>query len=125
MTEACYKFEKLEVCSISLKLSDCIYDIAEKLPVIENNNLKSQIIRASTSVSLNIAEGSKGTSNAEQLRYLRISLHSMVEVIACLRIIEHRNYLNKDNQIMKQTLEVTNLLFAKLNAFIKSIRKPE
>ena len=120
MEKIVYKFEKLEVWQISLKLNISIYNIANKLPELENFNLKSQIIRATTSISLNIAEGSTNVSNAEQLRYLKISLHSLIEVIACLRLIEHRNYINQNEPALLDTLEITNLLFAKLNAFIKS-----
>lgn len=120
MERIIYKFEKLEVWQISLKLNDSIYKISNKLPELENFNLKSQIIRATTSISLNIAEGSTYASNAEQLKFLKISLHSLIEVIACLRLIEHRNYIKQNEPVLLDTLEIINLLFAKLNAFIKS-----
>ncbi len=55
-----YKFEKLEVWRLALEYVDLIYAIAEQLPQSEVYNLRSQITRAATSITLNIAEGSTG-----------------------------------------------------------------
>ena len=114
-----YKFEKLEVWLISLELSDVIYEVAKMLPKSGEFNLKSQILRAGTSISLNIAEGSTASTNPEQIRYIKISLRSLIEVIACLRLIERRKY-SKNEVLMMTADSVSNKLFAKLNAFIKS-----
>lgn len=118
-----YKFEKLEVWNHALELNDFIYELVEHLPKVEDFNLKSQILRASTSICLNIAEGSTVASDAEQIKYLKIALHSQVEVIACIKIIIRRGYLSNEN--LKEKLESQNAkLFAKLIAFIKSLNKP-
>jgi four helix bundle protein len=74
-----YKFEKLEVWKISLELSDTVYRISEVLPSVENYNLKNQILRAVTSISLNIAEGSTYATTPEQKRFIKIALHSLVD----------------------------------------------
>jgi four helix bundle protein len=50
-----FKFEKLEVWRLSLEYVDLVYEIADQLPHSKEYNLKSQMIRAATSVSLNIA----------------------------------------------------------------------
>lgn len=89
-----FKFEQLDVWKLSLDYSDLIYELADKLPELEKFNLKSQIIRAFTSVSLNIAEGSTGQSDAEQNRFLGLAVRSLIETIACLRIITRRNYIS-------------------------------
>lgn len=115
-----YKFEKLEVWNLSVELLDLLYLIANRLPRCEEYNLKSQLIRSGTSISLNIAEGSTVTTNPEQIRYLRIALHSLVEVVACLKIIQHREYF-KDLMVVSKTEKSTHLLFAKINAFIRSL----
>jgi len=65
-----------------------MYAIAEQLPPSEEYNLKSQITRAATSISLNIAEGSTGLSDAEQAQFLRIAIRSLLETVACLHLIE-------------------------------------
>lgn len=48
-----FKFEKLEVWQLALDYIDLIYQIANQLPKSEEYNLKSQIVRAATSVALN------------------------------------------------------------------------
>lgn len=103
-----------------MDLSDMVYDLIEKLPSIENFNLKSQAIRSATSISLNIAEGSTGASNSEQIRYLRIAIHSLIELVACLRLIERRKYV-EESELYKID-DKLNMLFAKLNAFVKALR---
>jgi four helix bundle protein len=55
-----YKFEKLNIWQLALEYVDLIYELGECLPRSEEYNLKSQMIRAATSVALNIAEGSTG-----------------------------------------------------------------
>jgi len=92
-----YKFEKLEVWQLSIEYSDMIYEISTKLPEIERFNLTSQIIRATTSISLNIAEGSTGQTDPEQNRFLGIALRSLIETVACMKLIQHRKYISIEN----------------------------
>jgi four helix bundle protein len=48
-----FKFEKLEVWQLALVYIDLVYEITEQLPRSEEFNLKSQMRRAATSISLN------------------------------------------------------------------------
>ena len=96
-----YKFEQLEVWKLSLEYIDSIYALAEKLPKSEEYNLKSQIIRAATSISLNIAEGSTGQSDPEQARFLGMAIRSLIEKVACQHIIRRRGYLQEENLLQK------------------------
>jgi len=88
-----FKFEKLEVWQLALDYLDLIYQIAGQLPRSEEYNLKSQMIRAATSVALNIAEGSTGQTDAEQARFLGLAIRSLLETVACQHIISRRKYL--------------------------------
>jgi len=115
-----YKFEQLDVWKLSLEYIDSIYALAEKLPKSEEYNLKSQIIRAATSVSLNIAEGSTGQSDAEQARFLGMAIRSLIETVACHHIIQRRNYINDEN-LLKKVYEDSQILARKLQAFRKSL----
>ena len=90
-----YKFQNLDVYKLALDYLDEIYEIVGRLPDSEKFNLSSQIVRAATSVVLNIAEGSTGQSDAEQNRFLGLALRSYLETIACLDIIRRRNYLSR------------------------------
>jgi len=88
-----YKFQSLKVYQLGLEYIDEIYDVTEGLPGKEKYNLSSHLIRSGTSIVLNIAEGSTGQSNQEQLRFLKYSLRSYIETVACLDLIQRRNYL--------------------------------
>jgi four helix bundle protein len=116
-----YKFEELEVWQLSLELNDMIYQISSELPETEQFNLESQIKRAVTSVALNIAEGSTSQTDSEQNRFLSYSLRSLIEVIACLRIIERRKYFS-DSDLRLETEKTIKTLFIKLQAFKKALR---
>ena len=115
-----YKFEQLDVWKLALDYIDLIYQLAEKLPRSEEYNLKSQIVRAATSIALNIAEGSQGQSDAEQARFLGMAIRSLVETVACQHIIRRRSYLQDEN-LLNQAYETSQILARKLQSFRKSI----
>lgn len=115
-----YKFEKLEVWELALDYIDLMYAVANDLPKSEEYNLKSQILRAATSISLNIAEGSTGLSDTEQSRFLSIAIRSLIETVACLHIVHRRGYL-KDPEPLRIAYRASETLFARLQAFRKSL----
>jgi len=115
-----HKFEDLEVWTRALDYSDQLYDIAEQLPKHERYNLADQITRAANSVALNVAEGSTGLSDAEQDRFLRIAIRSLLETVACLHLIKRREYL-EDLNPLREAYRESETLFAKLQAFRASL----
>jgi four helix bundle protein len=115
-----YKFEKLEVWQMAVEYIDMIYKLAEVLPRNEEYNLRSQIVRAATSIALNIAEGSTGQSDAEQNRFLGMALRSLIETVACLHLIKRRNYaLAEDVQAVYAFSEKLSM---KLQAFRNALK---
>ena len=116
-----YKFETLEVWELSLEYVDMIYKIAAQLPETERYNLISQVIRAGTSITLNIAEGSTGQSDKEQGRFLGMAIRSLLETVACVKLIERRNYITEEDA--KAVYAFSEKLFAKLVAFKKAVSK--
>jgi len=114
-----FKFEKLEVWNLALEYSDLVYIVANKLPHSEEYNLKSQLVRAATSIALNIAEGSTSQSDAEFGRFLGMAIRSLVETVACLRLIERRKYAESDS--LQEISVAGERLFAKLQALRKTV----
>ena len=115
-----FKFEKLEVWQLSLEYIDLIYEIANQLPRSEDFNLKSQVIRAATSIALNIAEGSTGQTDSEQARFLGLAIRSLIETIACQRIISRRKLL-KDEGLLQEANGLARVLAAKLHTMRRTI----
>lgn len=120
MTEARFKFERLDVWKMALNYHDQIYKLAEELPRSEDFNLKSQITRASTSIALNIAEGSTSQSDPEQARFLGLAIRSLIETIACLRLIERREFIT-DPKVLQAVDQQAEQLLARLQAFRNAI----
>ena len=115
-----FKFENLDVWKLSLEYSDLIYDVEERLPDKERFNLQSQIIRAATSISLNIAEGSTGQSDPDQNRFLGMALRSLIETVACQRLISRRNYVT-DKALMELLNSKAQELAKRIHAFRKAL----
>lgn len=118
-----FKFEQLEVWQLALDYVDLTYELAEKLPDSEKFNLKSQIIRAATSISLNIAEGSTGQSDPEQNRFLGLALRSLIETVACQRIISRREFVTDKAYMEHIDLKAQNLA-KRIGAFRKALAFP-
>lgn len=115
-----FKFEKLEVYQLSLDYIALIYKVAERLPRSEEYNLKPQIVRAATSVALNIVEGSTGQTDAEQARFLGMAIRSLMETVACQQIIRRQKLLD-DTGLLEQVRGQAETLAVKLQAMRRSI----
>ncbi len=116
-----FKFENLEVWQLGLEYVDAMYELANQLPKSEEYNLKSQLMRAATSITLNVAEGSTGQSNPEQSRFLGIAIRSLIETIACQRLITRRGYIASNSTILTDADQKAQTLARKLHAFRKSL----
>ena len=116
-----YKFQRLEIYQLALAYVDLAYGVAEKLPRSENYNLNSQLTRAATSVTLDIAEGSTSQSDSEQSRFLGMALRSLIETVACLDIIENRKYVSSDELLPSR--EAGSKLFAKIQSMKRFLKQ--
>src|ERR1700733_1387629 len=91
-----FKFEKLIVWQKAVDLAADVHDLTRTFPKDELFVLTSQIKRAADSVSLNIAEGSTGQSNAEFNKFLGYALRSNIEVVGCLYLAKKRNIIEQE-----------------------------
>jgi four helix bundle protein len=92
-----FKFEKLIVWQKAVDVSFNIDKLTKTFPKDELFILSAQIKRAADSISLNIAEGSTGQSNAEFNRFLGYALRSNIEVVGCLDLAQKRNLIQPDD----------------------------
>ena len=97
-----FDFESLELYKKSLDFTDFVYDLIIRFPKEERFGLGSQLNRAATSISLNIAEG-YGESIPLSLRYLRIVRGSIRECLACSTIAFRRNYIDEQKYMESRT----------------------
>lgn len=91
-----FRYENLQVGDVILDYIDKCYDLVNAFPRNEQYSLASQILRSANSVYLNIAEGSARNSKREFARFITISLGSLVESHAGLKIALRRKYISED-----------------------------
>jgi four helix bundle protein len=116
-----YNFEKLEVWNIAIRLSVNIYRLTNDFPREEKFGIISQLRRASSSISANIAEGTSRISVKDKARFIQISYGSAIEVLNFLILSQELGFMKSEDLVTfrKEISELTN----KLNAFHKSILK--
>src|SRR6201986_4493319 len=113
-----FKFEKLIVWQKAVDLAGDVNELAKSFPKDELFILSSQIKRAADSVSLNIAEGSTGQSNAEFKKFLGYALRSNIEVVGCLYLAQRRDLIKQESfsKIYAQCEEVLVMINALKNS---------
>lgn len=120
MSEEQFDFEKLTVYQRALEYIDFVYEITKAFPKEELYALADQFRRAATSVCLNIAEGSGGTST-EFRHYLKISRKSVRECVAITEIAFRHSYVNSEERgrSRSQYIELSKMH----NGLMKSLAK--
>lgn len=83
--KAIFDHEKLRVYRTSLEFVRWSTRLLAEIPA--RAAAKDQLDRASTSVSLNIAEGNGKWTAADRIRFLKISTGSALECAACLDVL--------------------------------------
>jgi len=115
-----FKFEKLEIWKEAIDIADAVHNLTRSFPKEEIFSLTSQMKRAADSISLNIAEGSTGQSNPEQIKFLGYAQRSALEVVNCLYLAIRRNYI--DQTIFNKFYNELDKEVAKIQAFKNSLK---
>jgi len=116
--EVMYKFEKLKVWQLAMDLAARIYIFTKQLPKEEMYGLKDQLQRSSTSIALNIVEGTGGESDKEMIRYLYLAKKSLFETITGLKLIQ-RIYHFDSSSILGDYGQLGKSLQALINSLTK------
>ena len=114
-------YKELEVWQLSYKLTLKFYKITNNFPEHENNNLISQIRRASSSVPLNIAEGCSRRTKKSFLQFLTYGYGSLRELQVLLELSKDLNYINKKDY--KELEEDLDKISRKMFNFMKFVEK--
>jgi len=110
----------LEIWRLAIDVADKIDRLTQTFPKHEIFVLTSQMKRAADSISLNIAEGLTGQSNAEQSRFVGYAQRSALEVVNCLFLAKRQGYITKEafNDLYKELEK----LVTKIQAFKNSLK---
>ena len=121
MPEIIRTFEDLDCWKISRELRLKIGELVKRLPKEEKFTLCDQLIRASRSVTNNIAEGYGRFHFQENIQYCRQARGSLFEIIDHLLICHEENYISKEElEILKaQTIRAISII----NGYINYLKK--
>jgi len=98
-------------------------DIWKKFPKEEMYGLTDQIKRATSSIILNIAEGSSKTTDKDTRLYINRSLGSLNEVVACLDVCLDEEYISREEH--GTALTDASVLARQLQAFSTYLKTPQ
>jgi len=91
-----YRFEKLMAWQKAMDFCTVVYEVSRGFPKTEIYGLTSQLRRATTSIPLNIAEGSARSSDREFIRFLQIALGSQYEVVTIIKLSNRLGYIDNE-----------------------------
>lgn len=89
-------FRTLKVYQKSLELADIIFKLTKGFPQEEKYRLIDQMIRATTSIGANIAEGVGQVYKSKTLNFCSIAMGSTNEMRHWITIAKMQGYINDD-----------------------------
>jgi four helix bundle protein len=114
-------FRNLDIWKDAIDIAVEIYESTQDFPKEEEFGLKSQLRRASVSISFNIAEGSSRSSDREYVRFLEIAEGSAFEVETQLIVSTRVKVLASRKS--EKLMQLIQSLQRRINSLIQKIRK--
>lgn len=113
-------FRDLKVWQKAVNLSDEIYEIVEGFPDYEKYIMVSQIIRCTTSISANIAEGNSQLYSKKEFSFANNALGSAGETKHWLEMAYRRKYI--DDTTYYKLIEDTDEVIRMLIGYMKKLK---
>lgn len=114
-----FRFQKLEIWKESVVISRECYLIVEKLRNDKQYSIADQLLRASISISNNIAEGSGSATKKDFANYLNIARRSIFECANIIIILNEYRLIDQDE--MNNMLSNYKNLSSKIYYFRKTL----
>ena len=111
---------KLEIYTLSLELSEIVWDIFNKLPKQLQFNIGDQVLRSIDSIGANIAEGYSRFHYKDSIKFYYNARGSLWESKHWFYLLYKRELIPK--ALFNQSITLLNQLGKKLNGFIQSIK---
>lgn len=114
-----FRFERLDIWKESIPVSKELFILAEKLREDKYYSLSDQLIRASLSITNNIAEGSGSATKKDFANFLNIARRSIFECANIIIILHEYELISPDYK--EEMLDSLKNLSAKIYYFRKSL----
>jgi len=114
-------FEDLDIWQFSRDFRKEISSLIRTFPSEEKYRLNDQLIRASRSVTANIAEGYGRYHYQENIQFCRQSRGSLYEIIDHLTVALDEGYISADQ--LEELKKKSFVIIRKLNAYIHYLEK--
>ena len=117
--ELLFDFERLDVYRRAEDFSDEVTDNVEEIKNRIYGSIKDQLIRSSSSIFVNIAEGCSNFYRNDKKRYYRISRGSVFESVSLIRYLKRRGHITDDkfNEWYHECHEISKMI----SGLIKSV----
>jgi len=120
-SETTSTFEDLEVWQAARSLRKKLSELVKRLPADEQYRLMDQILRASRSVTANIAEGYGRFHYQENIQFCRQARGSLFELVDHLSVLLDEAVLSKDDFEMLRA-EISRVIRI-LNGYIRYLQR--
>ena len=113
-------FEDLEAWQKGRQLRKDLSQLARKLPSSEKFRLADQLLRASRSVTANIAEGYGRFHYQENIQFCRQARGSLFELLDHLSVARNEEYVSEEKlvEVKERIFEVIRML----NGYVKYLK---
>ncbi len=112
-----FRFEDLRIYHKSLDYVKWVYEAVEQFPQSEKIQIGASFIKAATSISINIAEGS-GRSKSQFIYYLKMAKSSIRECVVLSTIAHLKGLLliEKEEESRNFLIEISKMLGALISS---------
>ncbi len=116
-----YAFRKTIIYDLAIQYVEALYRFTGRLSPKTPESLKTQIIKASTHILVNIAGKASGKTDIEHSFLVDGCRMSLFETIACLDIAERLKFARRSD--LKRIRERADLLLDKLDSMKKALER--
>ncbi|MDO8565065.1 MAG: four helix bundle protein [bacterium] len=114
-----FRFREWKVYQDAHRLFSLLLKVVKKLPKEYRFELGSQLVRSSSSILLNIAEGSGKQSEKELNRFIETALGSAYETLANIDILRFNNLIEEKD--FGDAQQIITDICSQLGAFKKKL----
>lgn len=115
-----FTFENFPIYKLALKLTKSVDELLANANVPKNSRLADQLIRASLSIPLNIAEGAGRYHKTDKKNFYIITRGSIFECVAIFDILKDKELINQS--IHEKHYKILKELSKMISGLINSLK---